>query len=98
MRIIRLFSFGGLTVPPQSIYMYASLISEIGGVLILIGGAMAIYRRYIRKPPRLDTVPEDTLVFVWAFLLILTGFMVKGFRIAISEASPPDDLDDLRNA
>lgn len=88
--IIRLFSFGGITIPPQSIYLYASLISEIGAVLILIGGGMAVYRRYIRRPSRLDTVPEDSLVFVWAFLLILTGFMIKGFRIAISEVSPPD--------
>ncbi len=89
-KIIRLFSFGGLTLPPQSIYLYASLISEIGGVLILIGGGMAIYRRYIKKPPRLDTVPEDTLVFVWGFLLVLTGFMIKGFRISISDVPPTD--------
>ncbi len=89
-KIIRLFSFIGLTVPPQNIYLYASLIAEIGAVLILIGGGMAVYRRYIRRPSRLDTKPEDTLVFVWAFLLILTGFMIKGFRIAISEVSPPD--------
>ncbi|UCG93564.1 MAG: 4Fe-4S dicluster domain-containing protein, partial [Candidatus Aerophobus sp.] len=89
-KIIRLFSFGGLTIPPKSIFLYASLIAEIGAVLILIGGGMALYRRYVRKPPRLDTQPEDTLVFVWAFLLILTGFMVKGFRIAISDVKPPD--------
>jgi len=89
-KIIRLFSLGGVTVPPQSIYLYASLISEIGGVLILIGGGMAIYRRYIRRPARLDTKPEDTLVFSWAFLLILTGFMVKGFRIAVGDVDPTD--------
>ncbi len=89
-KIIRLFSFGGLTVPPQSIYLYASLISEVGGGLILIGGGMAIYRRYVWKPSRLDTQPEDTLVFVWAFLLVLTGFMIKGFRIATSQVTPPD--------
>ena len=89
-KIIRLLSFGGLTTPPQSIFLYASLIAEIGAVLILIGGGMAVYRRYVRKPPRLDTKPEDTLIFVWAFLLILTGFMVKGFRIAISDVKPPD--------
>ena len=89
-KIIRIFSFGGVTTPPQSIFLYASLISEIGGVLILIGGGMAIYRRYIRKPPRLDTVSEDTLIYFWGFLLILTGFMIKGFRIATSEVNPTD--------
>jgi len=89
-KIIRLFSFGGVNIPPQSIYLYASLIAEIGGLLIIIGGGMAIYRRYIRKPSRLDTVADDTLVYVWAFILILTGFMVKGFRIATSEVNPTD--------
>ncbi|MBI4188534.1 MAG: 4Fe-4S dicluster domain-containing protein, partial [Chloroflexi bacterium] len=89
-KIVRLFSFGGLTVPPQSIYLYASLISEIGGVMIIIGGGLAIYRRYIKKPARLDTVPEDNLVYVWASLLVLTGFMIKGYRIAISGVTPPD--------
>jgi Fe-S oxidoreductase/nitrate reductase gamma subunit len=89
-KITRLFSLGRLATPPQNIFLYASLVSEIGAVLILIGGGMAVYRRYIRKPDRLDTKPEDTLVFVWAFLLILTGFMVKGFRIAISDVNPTD--------
>jgi len=89
-KIIRLFSFGGVTIPPQSVYLYASLISEVGGVLILVGGGMAIFRRYVRRPPRLDTQPEDTLIFIWAFLLVLTGFMVKGFRIAASEVRPTD--------
>ncbi|MBI4283843.1 MAG: (Fe-S)-binding protein, partial [Chloroflexi bacterium] len=55
-----------------------------------IGGGMAVYRRYIKKPPRLDTAPEDTLIFVWVFLLVLTGFMVKGFRIATSDVAPTD--------
>lgn len=89
-KIVRLFSFGGVTIPPQSIYLYASLVAEIGGVMILIGGGMAIYRRYIKKPDRLDTVSEDTVVYVWAFLLILTGFIIKGFRIATGDVSPPD--------
>ena len=89
-KVIRLFSFGGVEIPPQSIYLYASLISEIGAVLILIGGGMAIYRRYIKKPDRLDTVTDDTLIYSWAFLLILTGFMIKGFRIATADVSPAD--------
>ncbi|MBI4267723.1 MAG: hypothetical protein HY662_02950, partial [Chloroflexi bacterium] len=89
-KIVRLFSVGGVTIPPPSIYLYASLISEIGGAMILIGGAMAIYRRYIKRPSRLDTVPEDSLVFVWAFVLVLTGFMIKGYRIAVSDVPPTD--------
>jgi Fe-S oxidoreductase/nitrate reductase gamma subunit len=90
-KIIRLFSYvTGLTNPPQSVYMYASLASEIGAVLLLVGGAMAVFRRYILRPPRLDNKPDDSLIYVWIFLIILTGFMIKGYRIATSDVAPTD--------
>jgi len=90
-KIVRLFSYvTGLTIPPQSVYLYASLVAEIGGVMIIAGGIMAVVRRYIMRPPRLDNKPEDSLIFVWVAVILLTGFMIKGYRIAISEVSPAD--------
>ncbi|MFA5317274.1 MAG: heterodisulfide reductase-related iron-sulfur binding cluster [Dehalococcoidales bacterium] len=90
-KIVRLFSYlTGITNPPQSIYLYASWISEIGAVLLVIGGCMALYRRYIVRPPRLDNKPEDSLVYVWVALVVATGLMVKGYRIAISDVTPSD--------
>ena len=96
-KLVRLFGLGGIeegSDPPDGL-LFASLVSEIGGGLILIGGILAVWRRYIQKPTRLDTKPDDTQVFVMAFVLILTGFMIKGYRIAagleLSGAdSPPD--------
>jgi len=90
-KIVRLFSYTiELTMPPPSVFLYFSLISEIGGALIIIGGIMAVYRRYIIRPSRLDNKPEDSLIYIWVFIIILTGFMIKGYRIAISEVSPTD--------
>ena len=90
-KIIRLFSYvTGITNPPQSVYLYASLAAEIGGVLLLIGGIMAVIRRYIIRPARLDNKPEDSLIYVWVFLIVLTGFMVKGYRIAVSDVAVTD--------
>ncbi len=90
-KIVRLFSYTvELSTPPQPVFLYFSLISEIGGALIVIGGIMAVIRRYVLKPSRLDNKPEDSLIYIWAFIIILTGFMVKGYRIAISEVSPTD--------
>ncbi len=90
-KIIRIFSFAGdISNPPQSVFLYASLASEIGAVAVFVGGALAIFRRYVLKPSRLDTVPGDTLVFGWAFLIMLTGFMAKGFRIATAGVPPAD--------
>jgi len=90
-KIVRLFSYiTGLTNPPQTVYLYASLISEIGGVIAIAGGVLAVVRRYILKPARLDTKGDDTLIFIWAGVIILTGFMVKGYRIASGDVSPTD--------
>jgi len=91
-KIIRLFSYTvDIANPPQDVFLYASLASEIGAVLIIIGGLMAIYRRYVTKPSRLDTKPDDTLVFPFVFFILLTGFMIKGYRIATAGDPGPDD-------
>ncbi len=90
-KIIRPFSYAvQLSNPPQAVFLYASLISEIGALMIIIGGLLAIYRRYIAKPSRLDTKADDTLIYAWVFIIILTGFMAKGYRIAAGGIEPTD--------
>ncbi|MFC1592889.1 heterodisulfide reductase-related iron-sulfur binding cluster [Candidatus Omnitrophota bacterium] len=90
-KVVRLFSYlTGITNPPQSVYLYASWASEVGAVLLIIGGVMAVYRRYIIRPLRLDNKPEDSLIYVWVSLIVLTGLMVKGYRIAISDVAIVD--------
>jgi Fe-S oxidoreductase len=91
-KIVRLFSYPvGLTIPPQTIFKYASFVSEIGGLLVIIGGGMAVYRRYVLKPSRLETTPERTLIFVWGVTLLITGYLVKGYRIATAGTTLPSD-------
>ncbi len=91
-KIIRVFSFPvELTNPPQNIFLYASFISEFGGLLVIVGGIMAVVRRYVIKPPRLDTKPERTLIFVWGFVLLITGYLSKAYRIAAVGVDVPPD-------
>ncbi len=91
-KIVRLFSFPvGLTNPPQPIFLYASFISEIGGLLVLIGGCLAIVRRYMIRPSRLVTKPDRTLIFVWGFVLLMTGYLIKAFRIEAAGVNVPPD-------
>jgi Fe-S oxidoreductase/nitrate reductase gamma subunit len=90
-KIVRLFSYTvDLTYPPQAVFLAFSLVSEIGGALIIIGGVMAVIRRFILRPSRLDNNPEDSLIYIWVFLIVLTGYMIKGYRIAVSDISPDD--------
>ena len=91
-KIARLFSYPvGLTNPPQDVFLYASFISEIGAVLLLVGGCLAIVRRYIIRPSRLVTKPDRTLIYVWGFVLVVTGYFTKGYRIAIIGGSMVPD-------
>jgi Fe-S oxidoreductase len=91
-KIVRLFSYlVGVANPPQSIFLYASFISEVGGCLLLIGGCLAIIRRYIMKPSRLETKPDRTLVFIWGFVLLMTGYLIKAYRIATFGVTIPSD-------
>lgn len=91
-KIIRLFSYAvEIGNPPQTVFLYSSWISEFGAILIIVGGLIAIYRRYIAKPSRLDTKADDTLVFGWVFVILLTGFMAKGYRIAATDVGSPTD-------
>jgi len=90
-KIIRPFSYAvDLSSPPQAVFLFASLISEIGAVMMIVGGLLAIYRRYIAKPSRLDTKPDDTLIYIWVFIILITGFMAKGYRIAAGGIDPTD--------
>jgi Fe-S oxidoreductase/nitrate reductase gamma subunit len=91
-KVIRLFSpLTGLTAPPHTVYFFASFISEVGGVIILIGAVMAVLRRFVVKPPRLDSKPDDHLKYVWVFVILLTGYLVKGYRLVLAGGSLPTD-------
>jgi len=91
-KIVRLFSYlTGLTNPPQVIFLYASFAAEVGGLLLIAGGLLAIYRRYLLKPERLATNTDNTLILVWGAALILTGYFIKAYRItAVGAALPPN--------
>ena len=85
-KIVRLFSYTvHISSPPQDVFLAASLMSEVGAALIIIGGLLAVFRRYIIKPPRLDTKFDDSHVLLFVFIILISGFMIKGYRIAISE-------------
>ena len=59
-----------------------SLIWDLGGGgLATIGVSMALYRRYVIKPPRLNTLFEDPVILSVIVALIFTGFLVEGLRI-----------------
>lgn len=89
---IRLFTpLTGLATPPQNMYLFASFISEVGGGFIIIGIGMAIVRRFIIRPSRLDSKPDDHLKYIWIFLILFTGYLAKSYRLVLSGGVLPED-------
>jgi Fe-S oxidoreductase/nitrate reductase gamma subunit len=70
-----------------------SLIWDVGGgVLATIGVSMALYRRYVIRPPRLNTLFEDPVILSVIVALIFTGFLIEGLRIGATELNPQSEF------
>lgn len=64
------------------VYVFFSVASELAGILVLVGIGMAAYRRYVLKPATLPNSAEDGLVLLLIAVMVLTGYLVEGLRIA----------------
>jgi Fe-S oxidoreductase/nitrate reductase gamma subunit len=66
------------------IYVFFSVASELAGILVLIGVAMAAYRRYVIEPETVPNSKEDGLVLLMIACMVITGYLVEGLRIAVN--------------
>ena len=79
--------------PTRHFRVQASLIWDIaGGGLATVGVAMAFFRRYVLRPPRLNTLFEDPIILFVILALIVTGFVVEGLRIGATEMNPASEF------
>ncbi|MFQ5988171.1 MAG: iron-sulfur-binding reductase, partial [Dehalococcoidia bacterium] len=76
---ITYYAIGGLAGAP---YLGLSFVVDVFGILVLIGVIIAAFRRYIQRPDRLDNRPENAIALALVFLVVLTGFIIEGLRIA----------------
>ena len=63
-----------------------------GGLLLFIGLSIALYRRYIQRPPRLNTVLENGVFLGLIMAMVLTGFLLQSLRMAATEMEPTSPL------
>ena len=65
--------------------IFQSLIVDLCGAMALIGIVIAAYRRWRTKPSYLEYTSEANLIIVILFLIMLTGFLLEGWRIAATD-------------
>ncbi|MEE9115804.1 MAG: heterodisulfide reductase-related iron-sulfur binding cluster, partial [Thermoplasmata archaeon] len=67
---------------------YVTLLADLTGILVIIGILFAAYRRFVRKPSRLNRKRDDAVVLTLIFLIVLTGFLTEGVRILNGDPGP----------
>ncbi len=74
-------------------YLGYSLITDLGGILVLIGVIMFLLRRYVNMPKWLDDKPEDKII-LWLILVIaITGFLLEALRMQATELQPGNPMN-----
>ncbi|MCA9028144.1 MAG: 4Fe-4S dicluster domain-containing protein [Planctomycetaceae bacterium] len=64
-------------------YLYfQSLFVDVLGVLAMIGVAMLAVRRWLLRPKKLVYTDESTWLLILLFVILGTGFLLEGWRIA----------------
>jgi Fe-S oxidoreductase/nitrate reductase gamma subunit len=74
----------GTTLFNGRIYIVLTVLSDLAGLLFLVGLAIAVWRRAVLKPDYLESDSRDTFTLGMLFVIILTGFMIEGLRIAVA--------------
>jgi Fe-S oxidoreductase/nitrate reductase gamma subunit len=78
----------GNTYLHGNFYLLMSFVLELAGLAAIVGILMAMYRRYIAKPERVsDNQRDDLIALVWILVVLVTGFLVEGARIAFDRPS-----------
>ncbi len=75
-------------------YLAFSFLTNLGGVMLLVGVIIAFVRRYIQKPSRLDNIFDDATALTFIFVIVLTGFILEGLRIRVTNY--PAQFDEWR--
>ena len=74
-----------------NVYLVFSLATDAGGLLVLGGLGMAVYRRYVIKPAKLNNTLDDAAALTLLAVIIVTGFVVEGLRISATELDAHPD-------
>lgn len=77
--------FFGVKFLKGRFYLFFSLVLDIAGAVAIIMLAGLFVRRYFLKPAGLETRREDAVIHGLLMVILLTGFVIEGARMAVTE-------------
>jgi len=66
-------------------YRGYSLVLDVAGVVAIVTLLGLAVRRWVYRPPGLETRPSDFLAHGLLVLILVTGYLIEGARIAVTE-------------
>ena len=57
------------------------------GIVAIVGLVLAIVRRAVARPPNLPTSRDDFFIFGILIVILLTGYLLEGIRLAVDKPS-----------
>lgn len=76
----------GLPIMRGYFYLvFQSFVTDVFGALVILGIGMAAVRRFMARPKTLVYTREATIVLLVIFIILVSGFLVEGWRIAATD-------------
>jgi Fe-S oxidoreductase/nitrate reductase gamma subunit len=66
-------------------YLAFELTLDLFGLFLLIGLGMAVWRRFVLRPPRIEPTGKFAYALAILFVIILTGFVIEACRLAVMQ-------------
>lgn len=66
-------------------YLGMESVLDLLGLVFVLGIVLAMVRRYIIRPKRLENRPEDAIVLSLLLLIGVGGFVLEGLRLAVEQ-------------
>lgn len=66
-------------------YKLYSLVLDVAGLIAIIMLLLLMIRRFLLKPKGLETIPDDYIVHSLLILILFSGFIIEGLRMAATE-------------
>ncbi len=73
-------------------YKYFSLVLDLAGLTALVMLAGLFVRRYLVRPEGLEPSRDDAIMHGLLFAILITGFVIEGARMAVTELQVNPDL------
>jgi Fe-S oxidoreductase len=66
-------------------YLFYETVLDLFGLFFVIGLGMAVWRRFVVRPPRVDPTARFARVLTLLFVINLSGFVLEACRLAVTQ-------------